>query len=44
MLSGVFSKFPNSILKPHRKKQSYISAMLSKNEKIGMIYITESYF
>lgn len=33
MLSGVFSKFPNSILKPHRKKQSYISAMLSKNEK-----------
>ncbi len=32
-LTAVFSHFPDNVLPPHRQKRSYISGMLSKNER-----------
>lgn len=35
MLTEICQLFPDSVLPPHRKKRSYISGMLSKNERDG---------
>jgi hypothetical protein len=35
LLEHLLSAFPDAVLAPHRKKRSYLSAMLSKNEVAG---------
>jgi hypothetical protein len=34
-LEALLSRFPDSVLPPHRKRRAYLSAMLSKNEIAG---------